>query len=175
MKPHRSDRSTSSPSDSINSSAKDATKGLSNTSNSRSRSNNKKDDDSRAFDYIMFSDDSGQPDSNNDTALASAAALNQDDHNTTTAANTVTTNTTRRSVSSVPVEKQLSPFDATIHLLKGNLGRTWCLFCLRVRANVCAFLLSGFSDHHAMKLFKSFFKVRDAWISRLPLPWQDVF
>ena len=126
MKPDRSSRSTSSPPDRINSSTKDAKKGPTNTGNSSSRSNNEANDDgSRDFDYIMFSDDPGQPDRNNDdVSPAFTSALNQDDNNTTTAANTVTTTTTRRSVSSVPIEKQLSPFDATIHLLKGNLGRT---------------------------------------------------
>ena len=84
------------------------------TSGAGSNTNNieaNTDEENRAFDYTMLSDDGPG------RAAASSAENQQHDSVTTT---------TRATTSSVPVEKQLSPFDATIHLLKGNLGTKFC-------------------------------------------------
>ena len=117
MSSGRPHSSTTSQSDrSINRSTTNTAPGAgNNTSNIEANT----DEGNRAFDYTMLSDGPGTVD--NLATIAATTAINQHD-TSTAAANTVASTTTRATTSSVPVEKQLSPFDATIHLLKGNLG-----------------------------------------------------
>ena len=117
MSSGRPHSSTTSQSDrSINRATTNTASGAgSNTSNIEANT----DEANRAFDYTMLSDGPGTVD--NLATIAATTAINQHD-TSTAAANTVASTATRATASSVPVEKQLSPFDATIHLLKGNLG-----------------------------------------------------
>ena len=117
MSSGRPHSSTTSQSDrSINRATTNTASGAgSNTSNIEANT----DEANRAFDYTVLSDGPGTVD--NLATIAATTTINQHD-TSTAAANTAASTATRATASSVPVEKQLSPFDATIHLLKGNLG-----------------------------------------------------